>query len=246
MVNNYKADKEERIYKIEGVGEFPSVTTVIAQLDKSGPLMGWSAKIVIEYLQAHQHDLANEPTETFKLAKQYYKQLQEEAKDFGSELHNCLEVYLKTNKVNGLLEANPRLKTPLAEFIKWQMANEFKLVEAEHIVWSEQYQFAGTLDCVSELKGKLYLVDFKSSKAIYDDYLMQIAAYMKAYEERTSKEIQGLGILRLPKNELDGYEWREWTLDEAKDAFDEFMCLVSFWHERNRNKKKGGINVKSK
>lgn len=139
--------------------------------------------------------------------------------------------------MDGLLEEIPALKQPLAEFIKWQTANDFKLVEAEHIVWSENYRFAGTLDCICYKNGKLYLVDFKSSKAIYDDFLMQISAYRVGYEERSGREIQGLGILRLPKNETDAYEWREWTLGEANDSFDEFMCLVSFWWERARNKK---------
>lgn len=238
MNKPYKADTEERIYKIEGVGEFPSVTTIIGQLDKSGPLMGWAVKMVIEYLQQHKDDLAKDPTETFKQAKAWYKQLQQQALDLGSELHNCIEVYLKGQKIDGILEVHLELKGAFAEFCRWQQANNFQIVESEHIVWSEEYKFAGTLDCVAHLNGgALYLVDFKSSKAIYPEYLMQIAAYKVAYEERTGKKIEKLGILRLPKIANDTFEWREYTLEQADNAFDEFMCLVSFWHEKKRNKK---------
>lgn len=242
LMQKYKPDTEERIYKIEGIGEYPSVTTIIGQLDKSPQLMGWAVKTMYEYLLAHQDELkaSVEPKEVFQKAKTHYKELQEQALDFGSELHNLLEVFLKEKQVNGLLETNPRLKQPFEEFKKWQTINNFKLVENEHIVWSEAFRYAGTLDCVAYLNdNKLYLIDFKSSKAIYDDFLMQVAAYMKAFEERSKKEIEGVGILRLPKQEGDSFEWREYTLEQANNAFNEFMHLCSYWWEKKRNKKNG-------
>jgi hypothetical protein len=233
----YKADKEERLYLIPDLGgvEYPSVTTIIGQLDKSGPLMGWAVKMTLEYLQTHPDELRREPTETFKLAKQYYRVKQEEALDFGSSLHALIEDYLKNNPIDNWFEICPELKPAFLEFHKWQKEYEFELKETEHTVWSD-YKYAGTLDCVARLKGKLYVVDFKSSKAIYDDYLMQIAAYKNAYEERTGVMIEGLGILRLPKVKDDTFEWKEYTLEQSDNSFDEFMCLVSYWWTKKRRK----------
>ena len=233
-----KADKEERTYCIEGQGDLPSVTTILGQLDKSGALMGWVAKITYNYLIDHQEELktAQDPTEVFKKAKTYYKEIQQTALDFGSALHNLIEVYLKEQKVDGLLEENTLLNKPFEQFKEWQKKYNFELIQSEHIIWSEM-RYAGTLDCVARLNDKLYVVDFKSSKAIYDDYLWQISAYMKAYEERTNGEVAGLGILRLPKNTDDVYEWREYTLEQANDAFDCFMHLCSLWWAKKMLKK---------
>lgn len=242
---SYKPDTEERIYKIDGVGEYPSVTTIIGQLDKSGPLMGWAVKTAIEYLQQHQAELALDPAKTYKNAKAWYKEISQQAKDLGSEIHNCIEVYLKGQKVDGLLETDSRLIQPFEEFKKWQVARNFKLVESEHIVWSEQYRFAGTLDCAAYLSDKLYIADFKSSRAIYDTFLMQVAAYTKAYEERSGKEVEGVGILRLPKQAGDSFEWREYTLEQVENSFNEFMYLCSYWHEKKLNKSKEATNGKS-
>ena len=235
--NSKNPDKEERIYHIPDINaDYPSVTTIIGQLDKSGALMGWAVKTTLEYLQTHPDDLKRDPTETFKLAKQYYKVKQGEALDFGSALHALIEDYLKNNPIDNWFVICPELKPAFMEFHKWQKEYEFELIKSEHTVWSEQYRFAGTLDCVAKLKNKLYVVDFKSSKAIYDDYLKQIAAYKTAYEERTGEIIEGVGILRLPKIKDDTFEWKEYTLQQSDDAFDEFMCLVSYWWTKKGRK----------
>ena len=161
-------DKEERIYHIDPINaDYPSVTTIIGQLDKSGPLMGWAVKMTIEYLQQHKEELVADPTDTYKKAKAWYKEVSEKAKDYGSNLHNLLEVYLKGQRVEGLLQEFPELKPSLEEFKGWQKAHNFKLLESEHIVWSTEYRFAGTLDCVGMIDDRLFVVDFKSSKAIY-------------------------------------------------------------------------------
>ena len=236
-----RIDKEERTYFVDALDmELPSVTTIIGQLDKSGPLMGWAVKVMGEYLQAHPEELKDNPADTYKKAKGWYKELSRQAMDLGSEIHNLLEVHLKGQKVEGLLEANPLLNKPFEEFLAWKGTRKFELVESEHIVWSH-LKYAGTLDCVAKLDGKLYLADFKSSKAIYDDYLMQVAAYMKAYEERINdghvidRKVEGVGILRLPKTEKDTFEWKEYTLTEVEDAFESFMCLVSYWWSKKRS-----------
>lgn len=239
---HYKDDKDQRLYHIEGLNaEYPSCTTILGILDKSGPLMGWATKTMAEYLmtladsKGHIVITKDEAMDVFKKAKGWYKELSQKAKDFGSALHNLIEVYLKKQPVDGLLEELPSLKKPFADFKKWEKENNLKVLENEHIIWSEKYRYAGTLDLVATLNGgkKLYIVDLKSSKAIYPEYLMQIAAYRAAYEERSGKKIDGVGILRLPKVENDTIEWREYTLAEADKAFKAFLHLVDYWWETN-------------
>jgi len=231
MTEHYKDKDQQRMYHIDTLNrDLPSVTTVLSLLDKSGPLLGWAVKVTIEYLQQHPDELRLDPTETFKKAKLRYKEIKQEAADLGSEIHNLIEVYLRGQKVDGLLSANPALEKPFNAFLEWQKQYNFKLVEAEHIVWSDR-GYAGTLDCVALLNEVLYIIDFKSSKAIYDEYKMQAVAYAEAYEERADTEVAGIGILRLDK--ITGVpEWREIPLDEKHDIMDMFMSLCHFWHTR--------------
>lgn len=240
---HYKDDKDQRLYHIEGSDtDLPSCTQILGILDKSGPLMGWATKTMAEYLMSladtkgHILITKDEAADVFKKAKSWYKELQQKALDFGSGLHNLIEVYLKGQPIEGLVEELPALKKPFADFKAWEKENKLKVIENEHIVWSTAHRYAGTLDLVASLNGgkKLFIIDLKSSKAIYPEYLMQIAAYRVAYEERSGKKIDGVGILRLPKVEGDTIEWREYTLDEADRAFKRFLHLVNYWWETKK------------
>lgn len=232
-----KPDEEKHIYHIEAlVVDFPSVTTCLDLLDKSGPLMGWAVKTMFLYLVEHQEELkTGDPMEVFYKAKSRYKEVGKEAMDTGSEVHNLIEVYLKGQPHAGLI--NERTEKPFGAFLEWQKQYKFKLYKAEHIIWSELNKYAGTLDLSCYLDGKLYIVDLKASKAIYDTYLMQVAAYKKAFEEQEGLAVSGIGILRLDK-ETGIPEFKEYTLAECELAFEKFMCLCRLWHLINGNKKK--------
>ena len=236
MVVDKKKKAHSSTYFIESINkDLPSVTTILGQLDKSGPLMGWAVKITVGYIASKLDEIRagtlelteNNASMFLKEAKKQHKELKEKSAELGSEVHNLIEVYLKNQNIAGLLSGNPKLVIPFEAFKNWQSTYKFKLVNSEHIVWSID-GFAGTLDCVAELNGKLYLVDFKTSNAIYDEYIMQVAAYAHAYEERTGLKFAGWGILRLGKE--DGLsEWREISKAEIDHAYKMFVCLKDFW-----------------
>ncbi len=231
-------DNGDRTYTIEGFGELPSVTTILKVYEggKSGALMGWATKVMAQYLQSladsrgHIVITKDEAPEIFKKAKSWHKTLKQESADLGSAVHNCIEVYLKKQPVSGLIQENPKIEKPFNAFLEWQKNSKFELVESEHIVYSE-LGYAGTLDCVAKLNGILYVIDFKTSNRIYEDYFMQVAAYVKAYEERTDNDIFNAGILRLGKE--DGLpEWREITNKEIAKNFLLFSHLLAFYQEK--------------
>jgi len=108
--------------------------------------------------------------------------------------------------------------------------------------------YAGTLDLIGTLKGELYVIDFKTSKAIYEpDYIMQVSAYKHAAEEGmycdngewkdSQQEIKGLGVLRLDK--MTGLpEWKPYTQKDSGRAFAMFMELLKYWWLINEAKEK--------
>lgn len=50
----------------------------------------------------------------------------------------------------------------------------------ERRIWHAEDRFAGTIDILGTMKGKLGVIDIKTSGAIYRDYNLQTAAYMAA------------------------------------------------------------------
>ncbi len=79
-------------------------------------------------------------------------------------------------------------------------------------MYSDKYGYAGTMDAVMEIEGKTYIVDFKTSKDIFDDYLLQAAAYKMAYEEMTETKLHGFLILALRVPTKKG--WREEMVED--------------------------------
>lgn len=67
--------------------------------------------------------------------------------------------------------------------------------------------FGGTADAILIINGKRYIVDFKSSKRIYQEYFIQVSAYKWIVDNFYPNygPIDGVGILRFDKK-LDIYE----------------------------------------
>jgi hypothetical protein len=97
-------------------------------------------------------------------------------------------------------------------------------VISELLVASPRYGFAGTLDSLMLMGGKLCLVDLKSSNNIRgkESYALQVVAYLYALEELTEIRPERLLILRLDKQRAD------YDLEEVQDlpkAFDAFLAV---------------------
>ena len=69
--------------------------------------------------------------------------------------------------------------------------------------------FGGTVDCIFRINGKVYIVDFKTSKKISPEYLLQVCAYMwvcnSGYVPNIPR-IDGVGIIRVDKESKHKYE----------------------------------------
>lgn len=117
------------------------------------------------------------------------------------------------------------------KWIQWYLTNpQFKPEHIELKVWSEQYQYQGTLDCVAKIGKKLVVVDWKTSKSIYPDMGLQLAAYAKAYEERYGKKINTGLIVLVTKERPHRLITKEFKL--GKRLFNKFLKLRLAMPER--------------
>jgi hypothetical protein len=162
-----------------------------------------------------------------------YKVTVQKAAEAGTYAHELVEFFLRENLegVEELLKKLPDdmlLKASKAyeNFLHWKDTVAFQVVSLEEHLVSEKYQFGATPDCIAMINGKRCLFDWKTSNAVYAEYLIQIAAYKVAWEEvHPDLPIDGgFWLYRMDK------ETAAWTLhywEELPYAWRAFECLLT-------------------
>jgi hypothetical protein len=85
-----------------------------------------------------------------------------------------------------LLGKNPEIPTAIApavkSFLEFYEKNSIKVTPelVERRIVNYDHRYAGTVDAIATIGGKLGVLDIKTSQAIYRDYSLQTSAYMDA------------------------------------------------------------------
>jgi hypothetical protein len=126
----------------------------------------------------------------------------DEAADLGNLVHFWLESYIKHKLGLNDMPAeptNPITARSIKRFKQWEKANDVDWVLSEQRVYSKEYHYTGTLDAVAVINRILTVVDFKTSKRVYDEHRFQTAAYAIALEEEFDDKIEQRMVIRLSK-----------------------------------------------
>jgi len=157
--------------------------------------------------------------------------LKSAAGDRGSKVHNAIDDLLdgKEVKHNSRYADSEGVESELTtdeyeaimSFKKWFDATKPKTIIHNQVVFSKEYDYAGTLDYVCEIDGKVWLIDFKTSANVYPSHEIQLSAYAEAYD----KPIAMMGILQL------GYARTKlgYKLTEVERQFDLFLAARKIW-----------------
>jgi hypothetical protein len=230
-------EKNGKHFYTSDTGRLPSSTTILAELNKPA-LIDWAARETSNYI-LNNIETSNksefkkdEIIETVNKASKQHQYIKKKAAEIGSNVHKLIENYIKNQIQNKIINLTEEKKYPAAfdAFIKWEKDFEAIHSYTEFRVISKLWGgYAGTLDLISEIDNKIFLVDLKTSNAIYDEFIMQLASYRNAYQEMTGNKIYSMGILRLDKNELK-YEWKVYNKKEYIRALKMFGHLCRYWH----------------
>lgn len=196
--------------------KIPSVTTIIdACINKSGALTQWAANMVVEWIKQNCKYNGTEPSKPYWIitepelneARFNFKTVSQDALDVGSEVHQAIEKHLRGEGIGKLSKQASMAFDAFLEFRKEHNLIPFSL---EETIYGDCW--AGTLDFYGLYRGKIYVIDFKASKAIYaDSYGPQISAY------RSKKpDAEGNAILRLDK-ETGMPQFRDFSKRYEKD-----------------------------
>ena len=193
--------------------ELESVTQVLKIIDKSDMLVPWSSKVAIEKLLKNVATFTTKdgrtmvsatPYEVFLTlamdAKSAHRDKLEDAANVGKEAHKWIESCIK-KELGQLSELSPKPEEPRAlsccnAALDWMAAHQVKWLLTERKVYSRKYNYIGTLDglcyasactdnlcCPESFKDRITVVDWKSSNALRNEYLLQTAAYFQALME---------------------------------------------------------------
>lgn len=190
---------------------YTGVTTILNVRQKDF-LKWWTVKMMYENLLPRLQDVQGitkkKWNEILMEAKKAHIQKSDKAKEIGGAVHDYLEAYIKeklgeeASLPKGTVELlkSEEAQSSIKAFKEWEKANDVEWHNSEEIVASHDYKFAGTLDFIAKVNGKLTLGDFKTSSIISEDAYLQTAAYQICLEEMGVNDIEQRMIIRIPKD----------------------------------------------
>ena len=100
---------------------------------------------------------------------------------------------------------------------------------SEHSLVSEQYKFGGIIDFYAKLDGVYTVIDFKTSKSINNEHLLQVSSYVQLLKEN-GYQVDQLLILDVKKTLDTPLEEKYLTVDETSSYWEMFKHLIDvYW-----------------
>lgn len=179
------------IYKTTDGVRVPSVTTILSRFKDSGGLLYWANQAGLD---GKTLDEARMPAATA-----------------GTMAHDLVEAYLHgrgqeiPEPAGGDPDVIAKAKAAFQTFLKWKENTNITIRHTEVSLVSEQHRFGGRLDAVGLQGNQLVLLDWKTSNAVYADYILQLAGYRILWEETYPEHpiVGGFHLCRFAKEEGD-------------------------------------------
>lgn len=192
-------------YKNTAGEKIPGTTTIIGRFKESGGLLQWAFK------QGQSG------------AAHLYEE-RDQAALAGNIAHDMIECDILKKERPGFVcapELLTKAENAFSQFKEWQEQTRIEIVATERSFVSERHQFGGTIDAIGrDVKGRIVLLDWKSSNGIYQDYLIQLAAYALLLEECAPELTpSAFHLLRVAKESADFAHHFFGELEDAKKAF---------------------------
>jgi hypothetical protein len=166
----------------DGAIKVPGVTSVGGMLPKDY-LTFWAAKEAAE-AAVNNWDIVSElckrdPKGAIDYLKGAHRRKSGAASDLGSAAHDLFERLARGESVN-LRHVHVDVKPHVRWFSEFLQEVQPEFLYLEETVWSDTYQYAGSFDAIAKVDGETVIIDWKTSKAVYDSVALQLSAYRYA------------------------------------------------------------------
>ena len=182
--------------------KLPSATQIIGRFKNAIGLIIWANNLGLKGLN-------------------YFDELKK-AGDTGTSLHDLAELHIKGEDYE--FPEDPTVRHCFNQFLEWWDNLTCEVIWTEKKFKSKKLMFGGCPDLLVKKDGKYILVDFKTSKAIYSDMVIQMSCYAEIIRENDGIEIDRAVIVRFPKDN-DDTEIRKFSKDELAVGLKQFKIL---------------------
>ena len=158
----------------------PSVTTII-----NGHL-GWNKQALLGW------------TKRMMLGGQDSDKVLDEAAQVGTLLHLLIEGHQQGFDVDTKDYSYNQEKAAMkafAGYLQWYEKVKFKPLRNELVLVNEEMQVGGTIDCIARMGDDLVVVDWKTSRYLYAENKLQLAAYVYMFEQAQPKANVAYGLV---------------------------------------------------
>ena len=194
----------------------PSVTTILSRFKNSIGLIIWSNKLGLE-------------------GKSYHQEINKAA-DIGTNVHELAQSYIEDLEYE--IPSNEIVQNCFNKFLDWwnEFSENCEVIFCEQSFTSKLYQYGGTADLLVKKDNEYILVDFKTSKDVYPDFVIQGSAYKQMIEEKYDYKINKFIVARFGKD-TDDFQIKEFNLEQLDFAFQYFKTLrIAFDQDKALNK----------
>lgn len=196
-------------YRLDSGEYVPGVTTIVGQLAKPA-LIHWAWNLGRE--------------------GQDYRKYRDAAANVGTLAHYMAECDLKGEEPD-LAEYSEadvdKASNAVLKFLGYRDEHVLKPLFVEKPLVSNQYRFGGTIDFYGDRDGVPTLIDLKTSKAVYPEMLLQVAAYWGLLRNK-GHETRDVYVLRIGRDESEGFE--EIKVGALQKRWEAFKRLLEFYH----------------
>lgn len=203
----------------------PGTTTILGRFKESGALIAWAYKRGKDGLDLYDS--------------------RDKAAELGTITHEMVELYVAGNDPLDIVgkyglndEDLEQVSSAFSAFQEWFESNKFQVIAQEVQLVSEIHQYGGTPDAVAvDSKGRLCLVDFKTSNGIYADYLYQLGAYRILWNE-CNPDLQLTGGSHLARFSKENSDFSHHYFPDITEAERGFLLMVELYEIDSRLKKR--------
>jgi len=206
-------DSKLHSYKV-GDEIIPSATRVLDVISKPA-LVPWGLKVGANWLEKnlfHDADASSKNTKVYKSRmalepllkgmKSAYRGTSKNALNIGTITHEWVEGAVNWKLGEGGIPKMPQQDeavNAIHAFKDWVGQNVVEWKSSEEKLFHRKHKYAGTVDARAIINGEYCVIDWKTSKAVYPEYHLQVAAYAKAVEDIHGIPVDATYILRCDK-----------------------------------------------
>jgi len=138
--------------------------------------------------------------------RNYHLGVLDDSAQLGTAIHEWMQADAGEGEYPDISTKNHLFFEMVEEWAKWSGSQFIEPVFTEATVYNSELGYAGTLDCLWRINGKLTLLDMKSSRGLWPDHSRQLSALKNA----------DVLLLKNADGVYEHHDWQEW-IEQVED-----------------------------